>query len=249
MRLTSDNEKYNNGGMDIESVLADLQDKHRQIYWTTLDGEIFIYKPIGRKDFKDICLSEGSNEDKKDGIIQACLLYPTNFDLDDCVAGVINILYKKMIDVSYLDSEESKIGVMEYYRQDMYNLDNQITCIINEAFPQFDIEEIENWDIERTSKYLSRAEWKLQNFRNFEFNEQYFNSQFSQEEQAQEPEEIEEAPAMEIPKKEKMSPEKLRQLQAQFPEIDWANDAVSRGGIDAMADSIDTMAPALRAPR
>ena len=43
-----------------------------------------------------------------------------------------------------------------------------------------------------------------------------------------------------------MTPEKLRQLQAQFPEIDWANDAVAKGGIDAMGDSVDTTAPALR---
>ena len=42
------------------------------------------------------------------------------------------------------------------------------------------------------------------------------------------------------------SPEKLRQLKAQFPEIDWENDAIMRGGVDAMADSVDTMAPALR---
>ena len=131
----------------------------------------------------------------------------------------------------------------------MYNLDNQITCIINEAFPNFDIEEIENWDLERTAKYLSRAEYKLQNFRGFEFNEAYFEAgQPQQEVEEPEQKQIEESVETETlkPKKEKMTPEKLRQLQAQFPEIDWANDAVMKGGIDAMADSVDTMAPALR---
>ena len=251
MKLTSDHDKFQQDRMDIQTVLVELQDKYRQIYWTTLDGDIYIYKPIGRRDFKEICLADISNEDKKDKIIETCILYPADFDLDECVAGVINARYMKIIEVSYLDSEESKIGVMEYYRQDMYSLDNQITCIINEAFPQFDIEEIENWDLERTAKYLSRAEWKLQNFRNFEFNEEYFNQGYAQQEQ--EPEQ-EEPQAQQMPEntgkpaREKMTPEKLRQLQAQFPEIDWANDAVMQGGIDAMSDSVDTLAPALRAP-
>lgn len=245
MRLTSDNDKFSKERTDIETVLAELQDKYRQIYWNTLDGEVFIYKPIGRKDFKEICLSEESNEDKKDKIISTCILYPVDFDPDECVAGVINILYNKIIDVSYLDSEDSKTGVIEYYRQDMYSLDNQITCIINEAFPQFDIEEIENWDLERTAKYLSRAEWKLQNFRNFQFNEEYFNIQTEQD--ASEEPQVEEV--KQTSTKEKLSPEKLRQLQAQFPDIDWANDAVAVGGVDAMADSVDTVAPALRPPR
>ena len=178
------------------------------------------------------------------------MLYPYDFNIDDAVAGLANILFRKIIDVSYLDSEESMNGVMEYYRQDMYNYDNQVTCIINEAFPQHDIEEIENWDVERTAKYLSRAEWKLQNFRNFEFNEEYFNiTSGAQEEQQSAP--AEEAPKEEkaVNNKTKLTPEKLRELQRQFPEIDWANDAVAKGGIDAMADSVDTLAPALRAPR
>ena len=53
----------------------------------------------------------------------------------------------------------------------MYDLDNQITCMINEAFPQFDIEEIEEWDVEKATKYLSRAEWKLHNLRGLNFTE------------------------------------------------------------------------------
>ena len=51
----------------------------------------------------------------------------------------------------------------------MYDLDNQITCMINEAFPNIDIEEIENWDVEKTMKYFTRAEWKLHNLRGISF--------------------------------------------------------------------------------
>lgn len=46
----------------------------------------------------------------------------------------------------------------------MYDLDNQITAIIAEAF-NLDIEIVEQWDVEKTMKYLSRAEWTLHNLR------------------------------------------------------------------------------------
>ena len=235
--------------IDFVNLIAELEQKYRNVFWTIFENEVYVYKALGRRDFKQIVSNDDlSIEDKKDEIIKACIVYPEDFDIDDCIAGLINVLYNKIIEISYLDSDESRTGVIEYYRQDMYNLDNQITCLINEAFPNFDIEEIENWDLERTAKYLSRAEYKLQNFRGFEFNEAYFQgtSNVQAEEVEKQTNEETEVTVESKKQKEKMTPEKLRQLQAQFPEIDWANDAVAKGGIDAMGDSVDTTAPALR---
>lgn len=233
--------------IEFANLIHELEQKYRNVFWTIFENEVYIYKAIGRRDFKNIVSNENlSIEDKKDEIIKACIVYPEDFDIDDCIAGLINVLYSKIIEISYLDSDESRAGVIEYYRQDMYMLDNQITCLINEAFPNFDIEEIENWDLERTAKYLSRAEYKLQNFRGFEFNEAYFQGTSNEVPQEEEEQHVEEKNVEENTKKQKLTPERLRQLQAQFPEIDWANDAVAKGGIDAMGDSVDTVAPALR---
>jgi hypothetical protein len=248
MKIASEKQQVYHS-IDVIQKLKELEEQYRSIYWTHIEGDLYIYKPIGRKDYREIVGSEMSIEDKKDELIKKCILFPEDFDIDDMVAGMIDVLFEKIIDISYLDSEESRAGVIEYYRQEMYNLDNQITCIINEAFPQFDIEDIENWDVEKTAKYLSRAEWKLQNFRGFQFNEEYFD--YGQASSQVEQEEVQEQQVNtnedeNKPTKEKLTPEKLRQLKAQFPEIDWENDAIMRGGVDAMADSVDTMAPALR---
>ena len=244
MKIASQNNVINS--VDFATIISELEQKYRNIFWTIFEGEAYIYKALGRRDFRRIVSNEElSIEDKKDEIIKACIVYPEDFDIDDCIAGLINVLYSKIMEVSYLNDEESKANVIEYYRQDMYSLDNQITCLIYEAFPNFDIEEIENWDLERTAKYLSRAEYKLQNFRGFEFNEAYFQGTVPAE-QPQEQQTEEEVKEEIQSKKEKMTPERLRQLQAQFPEIDWANDVVAKGGIDAMGDSVDTTAPALR---
>lgn len=233
--------------VDVVAQLKKLEEENRSIYWTHIEGELHVYKPIGRKDYREILSKDISVEEKKDELVMKCILLPEGFDIDECVAGAANVLFDKIVEISYLDSIESKEGVMNYYRQDMHILDNQITCIINEAFPQFDIADIENWDVEKTAYYLSRAEWKLQNFRGFEFNEEYFEAaQQAANTKEEVPEEKVEEPTDDKPKKEKLTPEKLRQLKAQFPEVDWENDAVSKGGINAMADAVDTMAPALR---
>lgn len=250
MRIGSQSNVINS--IDFANIISELEKKYRNVFWTVFEGEAYVYKALGRRDYRTIVSNESLTiEDKKDEIIKSCVVYPEDFDLDECVAGLINILFDRIIEVSYLESEESKASVMQYYRQDMYDLDNQITCVIHEAFPNFDIEEIENWDLERTAKYLSRAEYKLQNFRGFTFNEEYLmeTAPVPQEEEKEIDEEKQskiEEPKENTPTKERLTPEKLRQLQAQFPEIDWANDAVAQGGIDAMSQTVDTTAPALR---
>ena len=43
----------------------------------------------------------------------------------------------------------------------MQNVDRQISCIIHEAFPEYDIEDIDNWNMLRTTDFLIRSEWIL----------------------------------------------------------------------------------------
>jgi len=156
----------------------------------------------------------------------------------------------------------------------MQQFDNQITCIINEAFPNFDIEEIENWDMSKTAKYLSRAEWKLNVLRQIpidydisdqlmeeEWNMQHStnNEEVSENTQPQEEhkttpkkqefkvETIEERQARlakEGPRQK--SPEELARLRQMFPEIDWGAEIDPTGNLDNMRDTLDVTSPALR---
>lgn len=249
MRISSkENGVYHSN--DVINKIDQLEKEYRNIYWTHIEGDLYVYRPIGRKEYKDIAIDETlDTADKKDKIVQTCVLMPEDFDVDECIAGIPEMLYEQIIINSYLESNDTINGVLNYYRNEMFSLDNQITCIINEAFPQFDIEEIENWGVEQTAKYLSRAEWKLQNFRNFQFNEEYFNAM----EEANKEEEVKEVPKEESKdnkqngkQKEKLTPEKLAKLKAQFPEINWEADSVMSDGIEGMRDSVDTLAPALR---
>ena len=251
MKMTTEKveRQKQNDLLEIYFLMKDKYPNASEIYMYQFENEVFLYKPLGRKHYKMLINSEVDIFSKEDAVCKECVVYPENYDFDNCEAGLPSALAKVILENSCLTDANIRQALIDQYRSEMFDLDNQITCIINEAFPQFDIEDIENWDVEKTAKYLSRAEWKLQNFRGFQFNEEYFDygqasSQVEQEEvQEQQVDTNEDANK---PTKEKLTPEKLRQLKAQFPEIDWENDAIMRGGVDAMADSVDTMAPALR---
>lgn len=261
MKLTNDNQ-YVDQSLDIIDLIEQLKKEYRTVYWIHIDGQIYIYKPLGRRDYKEISENESlSTMDKEDEVTLRCLLYPNpkEVDLDDLPAGSVNKLFKTIMENSWLADLESRTAIMSYYREEMYDLNNQIPCIINEAFPQYDIEDIENWDVERTSKYLSRAEWKLQNFRGMEFNYDVIAQQEAQNETQQGTEEgsCNVQPAQNQPaqpqqttkKKESLTPERLAELKRIAPEINWEADTAAIDGVEGMADGVDVISPALRVPK
>lgn len=245
--------KQNPGHQDLTKKFIELQKRHRNVYMIQFDDQVFFYKSLGRKDYKDIFQDKNLTDVQKEEVIcEVCTVWPTDFDFENCDAGIPTVLSQEILKNSFLDSVKSRIEILHYYRGQMFDLENQISCIIHEAFPQFDIETIEAWDVERTTKYLSRAEWKLQNLRNIPFTdigqamEAYYQSIEQQESATPKTEEIQETNTR-GGKKEKMTPEKLAQLKRDFPEIDWENDTILTEGPEAMQRvAFDTTPPALR---
>lgn len=247
--------------VDLSEIFMNLHDQYEEVYSHQIDSEIFFFKPLGRKDYKDIATNDRlSNSEKEEIICQVCLLYPENYDFEECDAGTPSVLSDAILEKSLINSLESRLNVSNYYREEMFLLENQITCIINEAFPSIPIEEIENWSIDKTSKYISMAEWKLVNLRGMSadmdinrlISEEIENRKSGNEEiNAEIPEETEEENKTNIRggKKKKLTPEEiesLRKLQEISPGIDWTNDSVMQQGDDAFDGSFDTTAPALR---
>lgn len=247
--------------IDISEMIAEFEEKYRLVYWTFINNEIYVYKPLGRRDHKRILTDEEMDEiDKEDEVILSCLLYPDpeTIDLDNMLEGVASKLVETIIENSYLDSLETRANVLNYYRGEMYDSDNQVTCLIHEAFPQHDIEEIENWSIDQTAKYLSRAEWILQNLRGLNMNYDLVD-QMQQEAIAKQkiangevdPKEViedynKQQPQQANKKQNESSIQSMNDLRRMFPEVDWGNDTIATEGIEGMRDHADTVAPALR---
>jgi hypothetical protein len=50
----------------------------------------------------------------------------------------------------------------------MATFDNQISCVIKEAFNDITLEEIDHWQFEKVLWYYARAKWTLENLRGIE---------------------------------------------------------------------------------
>lgn len=165
-----DNNNNINNTTDFMELVNKFHDEYGIIFWDKIGDEFFIYRPLGRLEYRELMNSDLTNEELEDEICRICLLYPENYDLNSCLAGIPKELSDLILTNSFLKKLEDKKQIINYRRLEMNDFDNQITCIINEAFPNHDIEEIEQWGMDKTAKYLSRAEWKLQILRNLPVN-------------------------------------------------------------------------------
>lgn len=247
--------------IDISELIDKFKEQYKNVYVQQFDRDIFIYRTLGRKEYSDIFIDEDlSDQDKEEEICKLCVLYPENFDYENCEeAGLPTELAAKIIENSYL-SQENRTRALTFYRNEMYDLDNQINCLILAAFPNFTLEEVENWDVVTACKYLSRAEWILTRTRGLKFTEKDPNSSYVNAQQNTTSMEVTDdmikstASESDVghngkPKKAKMTPEKLAELKAKYPEIPWEED-YGNMGIDGIINqpTVDDMPVALRPP-
>lgn len=220
----------NNFTLDLSKLIESFKEKYKNIYIYQFEDQVFIYRAVGRKEYTDLVLNESfTEEDKEEKLCSMCVLYPKNFDFENCEeAGLPSILASEIVENSYL-SKENRSKVLAYFRQEMYNLDNQINCMILAAFPHLKLDEIENWDVVTANKYLSRAEWILTNIGGVPLREQEPESDYVHQKNGKVTEEIKETPKTNGNKKQKLTPQKLAELKAKFPDIDWENDAGNQG--------------------
>lgn len=253
--------------VDVTKLYIDFCQQYRNVFIIQLDGQCYIYRALGRSEYKEILADGRFNDFQKEELIcSQCLLYPDPDTVvwDDMPAGIPTELEKAILKESFLDDVGRRRSLHDYYRAEMYDIDNQISCIISEAFPNLDIEEIEQWDVEKTTKYLSRAEWKLHSLRGIEFGVAGENVEHSgtngmdmgDRPEVQRQEKVHKAKKDDSGKtirggerKNKLTPEKMKEREEflrKFPQ--FANDSViESGGIEGLAqDDVDDLAPALR---
>lgn len=155
---------------DFDAMIKSLIEEHGNIFFAEIGDDIFIYKALGRKKYKDIILNpELAEIEKEDVICQECILYPEDFDVDEVEAGIPSELYAQILTNSFLTGTDQMLSLIEACREESQQLDIQMSCIISEAFPAYDIDEIESWDMIKFCRMFGRAEWKLKNLRNMEF--------------------------------------------------------------------------------
>ena len=273
MKLVSDSNKKQ--VIDLDELIEETYQKYFAVFFSEIDGQLYSYRPIGRKEYKDIVTNDSlSDLDKQDAIVKTAIIYPTDLDLDECPAGVPDQLCNDIIEKSCLDPE-SMIYLLHSNRLEAEQLCSEMACIIAEAFPSYTIDEIESWNNFKFMKVYAQAEWILKNIRGVQFQLDIIDyladvagvssealeemGIVRQEEPAPQPQHIQQqpiqqqtqAPAAPAPKQKgnsKMSPEQMRAYQdfvRQHPEF---ADAMQYDSAFTGFESqtADTVNPALR---
>lgn len=236
---------------DFDELIKDFLEEYKNIYFADINGMTFIYKPLGRKAYKEIINNPNLTDlDREDLICMKTILYPLNYNPDDYDAGIPSQLYEKILVDSFLSGTNDMVILLEACREEVEQLDSQMSCIISEAFPAYDMDDIEEWDMIKFCRMFAKAEWKLKNMRNVTLNSDVidFLRTVDGEEENQSNIDIEEQPIMQTPQPKpqsnnynsgkvkvgnrEMTKEEYQQyldFQRAHPEIDWGADTMYTG--------------------
>lgn len=229
------------------------------------DSGIFIYRSLGRKEYRTIVSSEAISDcDKEEVICETCTLYPENYDFSNCdEAGLPTALAKRILEQSLLTDAMSLTNLIYHYRNEMntdYN--RQVSCVIHEAFPEFKLDGddgIENWDVMKTAEYMARAEFILHSLRGVPLAQASIDTGDSNtsDDKQEETRTVSNKDGSQtrvtkktINSRRSMTPEKLQKLKEIAPNIDWESD-LGNAGFDNLSKimqtkNVDTRPMALR---
>ena len=104
--------------VDLKELFEKFSDEYDQVFMESVDDQIFIFKALGRKDFKDLVESKAVNDCAKEEIVcEICTLYPENYDFENCEeAGLPTELCKIILDHSLLKSSDQLQKAIHYFR-------------------------------------------------------------------------------------------------------------------------------------
>ena len=166
MKIVNDSNKQS---VDLDVLIEETFQKFNAVFFSEIDGQLYAYRPLGRKEYKDILTNENLNDwDKQDAICKTAVVYPPDLDLDECPAGLPEKLCDDIVIKSCLDPE-NMVYLIHMNRQEAEQLGSEMACIITEAFPSYTIDEIETWNNFKFTKIYAQAEWVLKNIRGVQF--------------------------------------------------------------------------------
>jgi hypothetical protein len=150
-----------------EDQLIGWKKEHWQVFYSQIADQEFIYRPLARGEYRFIQAAFTDDAAVEDYVCKICLLYPEHYDLDRSPAYLVATLAGQIVDCSgIIDPPADKLlALLEKYGEEMGNLANQMACIIVEAFPQYRLEEVESWPLDKMAWYLSRAQYTINELR------------------------------------------------------------------------------------
>lgn len=149
---------YNN----LDRIYEKLVEQYNVVQTCTIDDEIYMYKLLNKLEYETLTSQIDDELDLQDAIVENCVLYPENLNIDDMLPGVVYELSRMVIEQSCVMPED-RLLMLELFNSEMTQLDNVIICLIMRAFPAYKLNELESMTYPELYKLYSRAEWFLIN--------------------------------------------------------------------------------------
>ena len=127
-----------------------------------IDDEVYMYKLLSKLEYETITSQIEDELDLQDAIVQNCVLYPEDLEIDDMLPGNVFELAQEIVQQSCVLPED-RLLMLEVFGAEMTQLDNVMICLIMRAFPAYKLEELENMNYPELYKLYTRAEWFLIN--------------------------------------------------------------------------------------
>jgi len=158
--------------IDFE-LLQELKAKYFDIYQIELMGIVITFRSLSFKEFAELRDSYLEREEQEEEVCRMAVLDPIFDDWSEKMHGVIPQLLCRQIMFHSGLSPDSSEEIKRYRREQKMvvesSIEEQIACVIKEAFPTFELEQILSWSIKKMCWYEARALWLLKNMRGIEF--------------------------------------------------------------------------------
>jgi hypothetical protein len=231
--------------IDFNEVLQWKQE-FGDIYQVQVEEHQFIFRPIGREEYKQIVLMDLELGEFQEVICFQSTLYPSDYDYTVGIGGIAEVLSDAILDASGLHVGQAK-SLLSDFREDMYSYDYQVDCMIHEAFPEYTLEEISTWPLRKTMFYLSRAEWVLQNLKGIPI--KLIDEQIQEDVEMQNQQEQQQPPQPEQPPQpykreirselvEAPEPKEAPKQEPQLSESDMQNEAAVLAMLEAAGTKV-----------
>lgn len=141
--------------------------QYGEIYTSEVNEIIFVFRGLTPAELKRANKLYKDTLERAEYICRLCVLEPQVEDYSlEIYAGIPEALCRLVLEESGFTTDAGKINTLLFqFENEMNEVSNRIPCIIKEVFQDIPFEEIENWPLEKTLYYYTRAKWTLENLR------------------------------------------------------------------------------------
>jgi hypothetical protein len=152
--------EYQDLPAEIRTKAIELKKKWSNLYVITIGDNNYIFRLLTRGEF--LSLSELSITDPigmDDFVYDKCVVYTdSEIPVDEMNAGIVTSLSELIAELSGFTSPDSLLSILAEKREMMELADSQMIVMLLQAFPNLDIETINEFDIEKLTYHLAIAE-------------------------------------------------------------------------------------------